>query len=632
MLQARGGYLVPDELSDKQFVPPHEFNFSAILRFTTANHNFRGFSKSGRFLQDDEFSWAKCRSKFKKSLYTQMGCIFHKDDDTLKYPADVRLMKRAVEHNLKKKLRGALPCCPLADPRACDALGALFENPESNKKNYYQSEVVMDSLNVLHDLGIVVLYNQRKSICVEPQYLPGIMALFVDPATELSAVISGSKLKQFLKKHVDVTRAKSDAEIDELLRLLKSVGILCVPGRPAANRRELRMTAVAADSAGDLTRATLAPNAEREYLIPLALRGRPVTWSQVHVSRDISKAFMMGRRLGNSGNHISSSTFLEIMLKKCNIVERMWGCAFAYDLQVPGPNSSSIFVFVRLKEDRSCVDVVILMPDDSYASKKSANHELDNLFSLLRKSLGDEDDRLFLCPVCCSSNSFVRWGVTHTFYEEELIRGSSLRCGRCHDVTVSNVKDGKLIMLDIEALPLVYPRNLQQLQLPWKHVGPGGIVFSCADAAEADPGCAQSNRSSSDSPLKPQISEGLVSETGFFVLTGQLKAGDCIAPECLPLLAQQLQLCASQDVNCEISLVDGTRKCLMLSYRVGDTFSNSYTEGRPMPIRFIFPGYEHCCIPNHKPQTSTLQIITFTQGCRGAYTRSKHAAASILRQ
>jgi len=607
VLQARGGCLVPDELSETQFVTPQGFTFSAVLRFTTADRDFRGFVKAAGSRPDGEYSWKKCRAKFKKSLYMQMNCIFHKDDDTLKYPPAVKEMKKAIENDLKTALRGGLPCCPLADPRAVDALGALFGNPASNKNQYHQSEVVMDSLGVLHDLGIVVLYNQRKSICVEPQYLPGIMALFVDPATELSAQISNSKLKKFLQRHAEITRAHTDAEIDELLRLLKSVGILCVPGRPtvAANRRGLRLS-VAAASAGDVSRGSHGPIAEREYLIPLALRGRPVTWSQVHVVRESSDAVMMGRRLGNSGNSISSAAFLEIMLKKCNIAERMWGCAFAYEVDVPGPNSSSIFVFVRLKEDRSCLDVVILMPDNSYACKKCANHELDSLFVLLRRSLGDEDDRLFLCPVCCSSNAFVRWGVAHTFYEEELTTGSSLRCGRCHDVTVADVRDGKVVMLDFEALPLVYPKRLRQLQLPWKHVGFGGIVVNCAENdASTGSGSSQSNQSNPDLPPNAHIPEGLVSDTSFFVLTGQLKSGDCIAADYVPVLQQHLQACVSQDVTCDVQLVDGTRRTLVCVYHVGDTLPNGFMEGAA--IKFIFPGYDTPALTPHKSQTADTQ-------------------------
>jgi hypothetical protein len=69
----------------------------------------------------------------------------------------------------------------------------------------------------------------------------------------------------------------------------------------------------------------------QKLLVPLALRGRPVCWSQIIRGR--SNAVLLGWRLGvNPTASVPAASFIKLMLDKCTDAERMWGCAFAYDV------------------------------------------------------------------------------------------------------------------------------------------------------------------------------------------------------------------------------------------------------------------------------------------------------------
>ena len=77
-----------------------------------------------------------------------------------------------------------------------------------------------------------------------------------------------------------------------------------------------------------------------QLLIPLALRGRPVCWSQVIRGR--VAAVLDGQRLGVSPTaSVPAASFMKVMLNKCADTERMWGCAFAYDVDEPAAAPSS---------------------------------------------------------------------------------------------------------------------------------------------------------------------------------------------------------------------------------------------------------------------------------------------------
>jgi hypothetical protein len=418
-------------------------------------------------------------------------------------------------------------------------------------------------------------------------------------------------------------------------------------------------------------------------LVPLALRGRPVSWSQI--IRTASRAVLLGWRLGTSATaSVPAASFMKLMLDKCVDAERMWGCAFAYE--------AGSSVFVRLREDRRSVDVVAVM-DEGQGSYDVVQREVDSIARMLGKDFDSASERMHLCPMCCSADMFVRSGAVHAFHLQEVAAGGALHCSRYHDVTSSDVIRGKLTKLDTGSLPLVYPSRFHELQLPWKRVASGGIISSDSDAQQSPPsadfdaarlaldhmtlqlaslppqqptlpfqgrslrlpppppvfvrsphftnpdiqraGCpgdaahdasgdmlhAGSDpivglRSLSDVqgvvPASPFLEraaveadaadasfsahasgaadasylDGTFTDVSFFVLTGQVAAGDVVAADHLPEFMRQLGMCSSQDCICEVALSSGQRKTLHFSYTVGQYIPNAFFD---TPIARIFP-------------------------------------------
>jgi hypothetical protein len=173
---------------------------------------------------------------------------------------------------------------------------------------------------------------------------------------------------------------------------------------------------------------------------------------------------------------------MKVMLDKCADAERMWGCAFAYDVGEPaaaGGRGSSC-MFVRLREDRRSVDVVAVM-DEGHGSDDVVRLELDSISQLLGKDFNGANERMHLCPMCCSADMFVRCGAVHAFHIQEVAAGIALHCSRYHDVTATDVTRGKLTKLVTDSLPLVHhPSRFHELQLPWQRVTAGDIINNSA--------------------------------------------------------------------------------------------------------------------------------------------------------
>ena len=290
-------------------------------------------------------------------------------------------------------------------------------------------------------------------------------------------------------------------------------------------------------------------------------------------------------------------------------------------------------MFVRLREDRRSVDVVAVM-DEGGASQSLAQREVDSIAQLLGKDFSGASARMQLCPMCCSADMFVRSGAAHVFHVQEVAACAaltSLHCSRYHDVTASDVTHGKLTKLDMDALPLVYPSRFHELQLPWKRVASGGIISctavasklsvdtmvelaagqpgdgSCSDATAAPPRLADvalplsaaslpqsthvlatdSAPASSPPSAHDAFRDGVFTDVSFFVLTGQVSAGDSVSAADAPEFTRLLSVCASQDCSCDIQLSSGQRKSLTFSFTVGQCLPNPFVGG--LPIHSIFP-------------------------------------------
>jgi hypothetical protein len=536
-------------------------------------------------------TWATCRHALKDRIYENCVSVFSGDDaqllQALKYPKQCKDMSKLVAtlwNDLRKKQ--TLPCCRLDHDAAVQILGSILNDKDiDHRKNYFRTDLVTMALEILNDLGIIVLYGGDSSphvaagapsvpsICLEPQFLPGIMSLLVDPQTFLPAVTTVDALLHLMEKNPEVSRISVDSpheHKDRLVELLLSVGIVRRYG------------------------------SSQQLLIPFALRGRPVSWSQVILGR--ADAVLVGQRLGVSPlASVPAASFMKVMLDKCADAERMWGCAFAYDVGEPaaaGGRGSSC-MFVRLREDRRSVDVVAIM-DEGGASQSLAQREVDSIAQLLGKDFSGPSARMQLCPMCCSADMFVRSGAAHAFHMQEVAAGRDLQCSRYHDVTASDATRGKLTKLDMDALPLVYPSRFHELQLPWKRVASGGIISSTAvasklsadtmielaagqpdDSSSVDARAAPPRPADIAPPLSAAVlpesthvlvaaapapvceaspsppsaddafRDGVFTDVSFFVITGQVSVGDSVSAADVPDFMQQLSVCASQDCRCD---------------------------------------------------------------------------------
>ena len=301
-----------------------EKGFSPVIAskevlFVTSNTNFRMqlAAADGSVVLD----FKHLRRALKVCLYSTCDHIFRTRDASLNYPERYRDMSRSIE-NLCTALRSAdkVPFCPLSDALAVKHLGG-------SKKAYALDSELMEALRVLDNLGILLLYQvgEAQCICAEPQYLSSVMSLLADPQSAITSVTTVELLEEELIKECGTTRCKEKAGAQELRQLLVSVGLVVA-------------------SKDDPTR----------LIIPLALRGRPVSWREMHQLQD---ARVMGRRLGSSTSRVSASAFMHLMTSKCAAHGRMMGCAFMYGFEDGG------LVFVRLLEDRSKVDVVVVSSD-----------------------------------------------------------------------------------------------------------------------------------------------------------------------------------------------------------------------------------------------------------------------------
>jgi hypothetical protein len=437
------------------------------------------------------------------------------------------------------------------------------------------------------------------------------MSLLVDPKTGLPHVTTDDALLQLMENNPGDSHLSANPtphEKEQLLMLLESVGIVRRYGP--------------------------------KLLVPLALKGRPVCWSEMVSGR--ASAVLFGQRLGISPTvTVPPASFLKVMLDKCSDAECMWGCAFAYDVGARGAGAEgSGCIFVRLREDRHSVDVVAVMDEDEGIAALVMS-EVDSIAGLLGKGFNTRGERMQLCPMCCRSDMFVRSGAVHAFHMHEVATGGVLQCSRYHDVTVADVVRGKLTMLDMDALPLVYPSRLHELQLPWQRVAEGGIIsrrtvadnmsssidtvadsevssdlpcdasfvpsraadvldtLSAASALQltdthlaiAAPASQASSSAHSDvaasSSLDGAFHDGMFTDVSFFVLTGQVSAGDTISAADVPEFMRILSMCASQDCSCDIALSSGERKTLLFSFNVGQTIPNPFSEG--LPIDCISP-------------------------------------------
>jgi GTPase SAR1 family protein len=498
-------------------------------------------------------TWATCRRALKDRIYSNCTNIFDCQDQQqqqlLQYPKQCKELKDLIV-NLDQELRKTqyLPCCRLDHKDAIRILSAIIETKDKDqRKLYFTIDLVSMALEILNDLGIIVLYggtsslqaseraSSVRSVCLEPQFLSGIMSLLVDPQTHLPPFTTVDALMDLMENNDAVSRISKTSPVDlkrQLLELLESVGIV---------RRY-----------GDSER----------ILVPLALRGRPVSWSQI--IRTTSSAVLLGWRLGVSpAAYVHAASFLKLLLDKCSDSERMWGCAFAYEVGAHGAEWRGSSVYVRLREDRRSVDVVAVM-DEGRSSFDLVQREVKSIARILGKDFDGASERMHLCPMCCSADLFVRSGAVHAFHLQEVAEGSALHCSRYHDVTSSDVIRGKLAKLDSGSLPFVHPSRIHELQLPWKFVAAGGIARSPVP-----------RELNSLAETNEEFCSNSFLAMSFFVLTGQVAAGDVLHSDDIQRFADLITMCSDDLVpSVHMFRVNGVNEVqLQFRFKKGDTLT-----------------------------------------------------------
>jgi GTPase SAR1 family protein len=302
-------------IKDKRFSPVIA---SKEVLFVTSNNDFRMQLATANGPVVETLNFKDMRRALKVCLFSTCNHIFQTADSALNYPKRFRDMSKKVDA-LKKALSSEceVPFCPVTHQLAVKHLGG-------GQSAYAADEQLMEALRVLDSLGILVLYQVAGALCIcaEPQYLSSMMSLLADPQSAITSVTTVELLEEELIKECGITRCKVKRSAQQLRELLVSVGLVVVSQDDAAG-----------------------------LIIPLALRGRPVSWREVH---QLQEAFVMGRRLGSSASRVSALAFMQLMRSKCAVRGRMMGCAFMYGVENGG------LVFVRLLEDRSKVDVVVV--------------------------------------------------------------------------------------------------------------------------------------------------------------------------------------------------------------------------------------------------------------------------------
>jgi hypothetical protein len=221
---------------------------------------------------------------------------------------------------------------------------------------------------------------------------------------------------------------------------------------------------------------------------------------------------------------------------------------------------------VRLAEDRRSVDVVTLIDVGLNIDwQVCMQREVDSIAQLLGNNFNDANDRMYLCPMCCSANMFVHSGAAHTFYLQEVSSGVALHCSRYHDVTNSVLREGMVVKLDLNGTPLLHPSRIQELQLPWKHAAAGGIaVPQMCDAPVSE---ADSNQG---------YLRGSFLDSSFFVLTGQVAAGAVLQSDDLVRFESLIASCNDQcapfpPFSDRFVLTNSFEVQLQFRFNIGDT-------------------------------------------------------------
>jgi serine/threonine protein kinase len=407
----------------------------------------------------------------------------------------------------------------------------------------HKDSLKLDALKMLHDLGELVFVDSDTSPCIilKPQLMFRIFSTFFDPVCKFAKVLSREAIRIPLQS-LCVHQA---AEVSETLFdfLLK-----------------LRVFSEVASC----TNAAFQPEL-KSFMISVSNNTRPLpnSWAEVLSSR--SASCIRGLRVFSEKGIISFTNFNYAMTQLCVDPSFMWAFAFYYLLD------NDTACFVRLTEHRSFVDIVFLSNDVSNISGVTVEAAYRRVVQLLSCY---PLPPLPLCPYCCATDSFVRFGEAHICHEKELqdplhciqnreagtesaqtehaVHGSSITiyCSRNHQFCGSYALTGLNVGSIGVGKHVTFPgESAERDALGWISVSNLGLANTATGMVEVMPG-------------------------SFFSVSGQLKEGEAINLKSLTTIEDALrsgaETCSVQRFGATVG-EESSDLVVRLKYSVGDS-------------------------------------------------------------
>lgn len=292
----------------------------------------------------------------------------------LRFPLHYFELSVLLKKFAEKRKKTALPIIPID----CDQLKQFV-------CSHAGSEYFSSMCEALHDIGEIVYNRKARAICLRPEWLAAVVALFADPDKGISPFPQLVEVAECLLSNSKVSKCQSEEDANLLIGLLIQIKVIIRNGS--------------------------------NLMIPISLRGCPSSWTDV--TRH-TNAKVRGIRLERVGVGLATAgAFLECMVSMRGSGS-CWGNAFCF-----GDDG-----FVRCADDRFSVDVVAWSDtiDLDAMSSRIASKCFGSKAVVLKKPL---------CPHCISSDVFVRIGVAHAFWSCQMSQ-DLLHCSRHHSVAVAD--------------------------------------------------------------------------------------------------------------------------------------------------------------------------------------------------
>jgi GTPase SAR1 family protein len=449
--------------------------------------------------------------------------------------------------------------------------------------NSHSNPAKIEALRVLHDVGAIIFCMIQEHgrdhpwICLKPQIIADIIAIFADPQSDLPSDRRACASRQQLEDILVEKYFRSEKYLKKLPDALQIPSRADKILKDAAQKLFGFLLAIHIFSPTEVSEVSLAENSPSsasflpQFIVPSALKGRPSFWREVFDSSAFSpeNSRLWGFRFSCKNQMVTVAAFVMVMSSLCTDRKHMWGCAFSF--VVKDAHRIVARIFVRLAEGRDFVDMLVVGSDVSLR-EQCVQDSLSSIASRLNCS-HDFADRLYLCPYCCSSDMFVRSGAAHAFRKQQVdaldsasyrhihhnITSSAaseptvqlLSCSRYHEVAKDTLLNGLFVeALGGHGMSALYPQvPSARDSLKWKRVSHYGMI-----------------------ELEGEFKQFKVMPNSFFELTLQLKEGEIVTQACKQTIDDAIR---SNATTCHFEPPMLRRDCdspianLKLEYTVG---------------------------------------------------------------